>query len=72
MLTGSDPSPSESQLTSPLHMLRRTSIAIETDAGTFTPYGLEFTGTPEARAILQEVNALLAIAQVTESIRDGS
>ncbi|GAQ81823.1 Peptidase M28 family protein [Klebsormidium nitens] len=51
--------------------MNRTSIAIETDAGTFTPYGLEFTGTSEARAILEEIGRAflseMGLRHVTDS-----
>ncbi|KAJ7526660.1 hypothetical protein O6H91_16G017500 [Diphasiastrum complanatum] len=37
------------------HELNLTSIAIETDEGTFTPYGISFQGSKAARAILNDI-----------------
>lgn len=34
-------------------------IALESDEGVFTPYGMQFTGSPEAKAVMGEIGKLL-------------
>lgn len=47
------------------------SLVMESDGGTFLPYGLQFTGSDKARAIMQEVMGLLQPINVTQVFRDG-
>ncbi|XP_004343354.1 plasma glutamate carboxypeptidase [Capsaspora owczarzaki ATCC 30864] len=47
------------------------SIVMESDLGTFTPTGLEFTGSPAATAIIQQIGQLLVNANATGVFPDG-
>ena len=44
---------------------------MESDLGTFLPSGLQFTGSDEARAIVEEVMRLLQPVNVTRVFRAG-
>lgn len=44
---------------------------MESDGGTFLPYGLQFTGSDKARAIMKEVMGLLQPVNVTQVFSDG-
>ncbi|XP_077732290.1 carboxypeptidase Q isoform X1 [Canis aureus] len=47
------------------------SLVMESDLGTFLPSGLQFTGSDEARAIVEEVMRLLQPVNVTRVFRAG-
>lgn len=44
---------------------------MESDGGTFLPYGLQFTGSDKARAIMKEVMGLLQPINVTQVFSGG-
>lgn len=46
-------------------------IVMESDEGTFTPAGVGFTGTDEARNIMKEIMKLLTPINVTGVFEDG-
>uniref|UniRef100_A0A673HZZ5 Carboxypeptidase Q n=1 Tax=Sinocyclocheilus rhinocerous TaxID=307959 RepID=A0A673HZZ5_9TELE len=46
-------------------------LVMESDLGTFSPLGLQFTGSDEARAIMKEVMKLLATINVTSLEEHG-
>ncbi|XP_012617435.2 carboxypeptidase Q [Microcebus murinus] len=47
------------------------SLVMESDAGTFLPTGLQFTGSPKARAIMKEVMSLLQPLNITQVLSHG-
>ncbi|XP_012499114.1 PREDICTED: carboxypeptidase Q [Propithecus coquereli] len=47
------------------------SLVMESDAGTFLPTGLQFTGSDKARAIMKEVMSLLQPLNVTQVLSHG-
>ncbi|KAF6099007.1 carboxypeptidase Q [Phyllostomus discolor] len=47
------------------------SLVMESDGGTFLPYGLQFTGSDKARAIMKEIMGLLQPINVTQVFHDG-
>ncbi|XP_006859260.1 PREDICTED: carboxypeptidase Q [Chrysochloris asiatica] len=47
------------------------SLVMESDLGTFFPYGLQFTGSDKARAIMKEVMCLLQPINVTQVLQYG-
>ncbi|XP_075405575.1 carboxypeptidase Q isoform X2 [Tenrec ecaudatus] len=47
------------------------SLVMESDLGTFLPYGLQFTGSDKARAIMVEIMKLLQPINITQVFRDG-
>lgn len=47
------------------------SILFESDMGVFTPYGIRFTGSQQARAIMEEIGGLLAAINSTAVYEDG-
>lgn len=47
------------------------SLVMESDAGTFFPSGLQFTGSEKARAIMKEVMSLLQPINVTQVLSAG-
>lgn len=46
-------------------------LVMESDLGTFSPLGLQFTGSDKARAIMKEVMKLLAAINVTSLEEHG-
>ncbi|XP_023557117.1 carboxypeptidase Q isoform X2 [Octodon degus] len=46
-------------------------LVMESDSGLFSPAGLKFTGSEEARAIMEEVMSLLQPLNVTKVFRDA-
>ena len=46
-------------------------IALESDEGVFTPYGMQFTGSPEAKAMMQEIGKLLTAINTTVVYDNG-
>lgn len=50
----------------------KLSLAFESDMGTFIPYGIQFTGSSAAQAIMQQVVALLAPINATQLLPDGA
>ena len=47
-------------------------ILFESDIGVFLPYGIRFTGSLEARAIMEEIGQLLAEINATAVYEDGA
>ncbi|KAL0598858.1 LINE-1 retrotransposable element ORF1 protein [Plecturocebus cupreus] len=47
------------------------SLVMESDAGTFLPTGLQFTGSEKARAIMEEVMSLLQPLNITQVLSHG-
>ncbi|XP_004474744.1 carboxypeptidase Q [Dasypus novemcinctus] len=47
------------------------SLVMESDSGTFLPYGLQFTGSDKARTIMKEVMNLLQPINITRLFRGG-
>ena len=47
------------------------SILFESDMGVFTPYGIQFTGSDKARAIMQKIGTLLSSINVTAVYENG-
>lgn len=46
-------------------------ILFESDMGVFRPYGIQFTGSDQARAILKQIGQLLVAINVTAVYEDG-
>ncbi|KAK2095491.1 hypothetical protein P7K49_026907 [Saguinus oedipus] len=47
------------------------SLVMESDAGTFLPTGLQFTGSEKARGIMEEVMSLLQPLNITQVLSHG-
>ena len=47
------------------------SILFESDMGVFLPYGIQFTGSPETKAIMQEIGKLLTSINSSEVYDNG-
>ena len=47
------------------------SIAFESDMGVFRPYGIQFTGSEEAKAMMEQIGLLLASINVTAVYKNG-
>ena len=47
-------------------------ILFESDLGVFTPYGIQFTGSHQARAIMLEIGTLLSSINVSAVYSDGA
>ena len=48
------------------------SILFESDLGVFLPYGIQFSGSPEAKAIMQQIGQLLVSINASEVYNNGS
>ena len=48
------------------------SILFESDLGVFLPYGIQFSGSPEAKAIMQQIGQLLVSINASEVYDNGS
>ena len=48
------------------------SILFESDEGVFLPYGIQFSGSPEAKAIMQQIGQLLVSINASEVYNNGS
>ena len=46
-------------------------IALESDEGVFTPYGLQFTGSSQAKAMVQEIGKLLTSINASDVYDNG-
>lgn len=57
--------------TSPKAKISNFDLVMESDLGTFSPLGLQFTGSDKARAIMKEVMKLLAPINVTSLEEHG-
>ena len=47
------------------------SILFESDEGVFLPYGIQFSGSPEAKAIMQQIGQLLVSINASEVYDNG-
>ena len=47
------------------------SIMFESDEGVFVPYGIKFTGSPEAKAVMKEIGQLLTSINASEVYDNG-
>ncbi len=46
-------------------------IALESDEGVFTPYGMQFSGSPQAKSVMEEIGKLLSAINTTMVYDNG-